>query len=85
MGIMFGMKILPIAQIRANLSALLREVESGDEIGISFGRKKEPIAVIVPISEYRRIKERSLGTLESKATVGFTDDWSMTDEELLKS
>ena len=52
------MKTLPVAEIRTNLSSLLKEVESGNEIGISFGRRKETIAVIVPIAEYKKIKER---------------------------
>ena len=79
------MKTLPVAEVRTHFSALLKEVELGNEIGIAFGRKKETIAVIVPIEEYRRIKTRKLGTLEGKVKVDFSDDWSMTDEELTKS
>ena len=56
------MKTLSIAKVRMNFSALLKEVESGNEIGIAFGRKQETIAVIVPIDEYKRIKARKLGT-----------------------
>jgi prevent-host-death family protein len=63
------MKTLPVSEVRANFSALLKEVEAGKEIGISFGRTKETIAVIVPIDEYRKIKNRKLGTLEGKASI----------------
>jgi antitoxin (DNA-binding transcriptional repressor) of toxin-antitoxin stability system len=79
------MKTLPVAEVRSHFSSLLKEVELGNEIGIAFGRKKETIAVIVPIDEYRRIKTRKLGTLEGKVKVEFKDDWEMTDEELIKS
>ena len=79
------MKTLPVAEVRSHFSSLLKEVELGNEIGIAFGRKKETIAVIVPIEEYRRIKTRKLGTLEGKVKVEFKDDWEMTDEELIKS
>ena len=79
------MKTLPVAEIRTNLSSLLKEVESGNEIGISFGRRKETIAVIVPIAEYKKIKERKLGSLKGKLTVEFKSDWKMTDEEFLNS
>ncbi len=79
------MKTLPVAEVRTNFSALLKEVESGNEIGIAFGRKKETIAVIIPIDEYKKMKERRLGTLEGKATVEFKDDWAISDEELLKA
>jgi prevent-host-death family protein len=61
-----NMKTVPVAEVRSNLSSLLKEVESGNEIGISFGRTRHTIAVIVPIAEYKRIKERKLGSLAGK-------------------
>jgi len=79
------MKTLPVAEIRKNFSALLKEVEAGKEIGISFGKKRQTIAVIVAIDEYRKIKTRKLGTLEGKAKVSFSEDWEITDEELIDS
>lgn len=79
------MKTLPVAEIRTKFSSLLKEVESGQEIGISFGRKRETIAVIVPINEYKKIKARKLGTLEGKAKVAFSEDWEITDKELIDS
>jgi prevent-host-death family protein len=78
------MKTLPLAEVKTHFSSLIKEVESGDEIGISFGRKKETIAVIMPINEYRKINARKLGTLEGKVKVEFKDDWAMTDEELIQ-
>ncbi|AGT44871.1 type II toxin-antitoxin system Phd/YefM family antitoxin [Treponema pedis] len=77
------MKTLPVAEVRTNFSALLKEVELGNEIGISFGRKKETIAVIVPIEEYKRIKMKKLGTLEGKVKVEFSENWTITDEEFI--
>ncbi len=77
------MKNLPVAEVRSKFSSVLKDVAEGEEIGITFGRKKEPIAVIVPINEYKKIKARRLGTLEGKATVSFRDDWEITDEELV--
>ena len=77
------MKTLPVAKVRANFSALLKEVESGSEVGIAFGRKQETIAVIVPIEEYKKIKARKLGTLEGKVKVEFSENWAMSDEELI--
>lgn len=79
------MKTLPIAEVRSHFSSLLKEVESGEEIGITFRKRKETIAVIVPIQEYKRIKSRKLGTLEGKVTVEFKDNWKMSDEEFLNS
>jgi prevent-host-death family protein len=79
------MKTLPVAEVRSKFSSLLKEVEAGSEIGISFGRKKETIAVIVPIEEYKRSKTRKLGTLEGRVAVEFKGDWKISDEELLNS
>jgi len=79
------MKTLPVAEVRSNLSALLREVESGNEIGILFGTMRHTIAVIVPIAEYKSIKERKIGSLAGKVSVEFRDDWKMSDEEFLNS
>ncbi|MDI9426625.1 MAG: type II toxin-antitoxin system Phd/YefM family antitoxin [Treponema sp.] len=77
------MKNLPVAEVRSKFSSLLKDVAAGEEIAITFGRRKELIAVIVPINEYKKIKARRLGTLEGKATVSFRDDWEITEEELL--
>lgn len=79
------MKTLSVAEARTNFSALLKEVELGNEIGIAFGRKKETIAVIVPIEEYKKIKTRKLGTLEGKVKVEFSENWSITEEEFINS
>lgn len=79
------MKTVPVAEVRSNLSTLLKEVESGNDIGIAFGRRRETIAVIVSIAEYKKIKERRLGSLKGKLSVEFKDNWKMTDEEFLRS
>ena len=79
------MKTLPVAEVRTNFSALLKEVELGNDIGIAFGRKKETIAVIISIEEYKKIKTRKLGTLEGKVKVEFSENWTMTDEEFINS
>jgi prevent-host-death family protein len=60
------MKTLPVSEVKTHLSALLKEVEAGKEIAISFGKQKETIAVIVPYSEYKNNKKRVLGTLKVK-------------------
>jgi len=79
------MKTFPVAEVRTHFSSLLKEVEAGNEIGITFGRKRQTIAVIVPIEEYRKIKAKRLGTLEGKVNLTFKGDWSITDEEFLNS
>ncbi len=76
------MKTLSVAQVKTHLSSLLKEVEGGNEIAISFGKKKQTIAVIISYDEYKRNKKRQLGTLKGKMKVIFNDNSSITDEEL---
>ena len=76
---------LAVAHIKAHLSEVLSAVEAGDEVVVTRGVKKEPIAAIIPIEKYRKQKQRVLGTLEHWGHITFAADWSMTDEELLAS
>lgn len=79
------MKTLPVAEVRSHFSSLLKEVASGKDIGISYGRKKETIAVIIALDEYNALKSRKLGTLQGKASIEFNGDWKISDKDLLKS
>jgi prevent-host-death family protein len=79
------MKTVAVAEVKTHLSSLLKEVESGQEIAISFGKKKETIAVIIPYDTYRKSKKRELGTLKGKVTVEFKADYAMTDAELFNA
>ena len=76
---------LPIAEVKAHFSEVLRQAEAGEEIIVTRGVKKEAVAAIIPMDKYRAKKERKLGTLEHWGPVVFHDDWHMTDEELLAS
>jgi len=77
------MKTLPLAEVKTHLSSLLKEVELGNEIAISYGKRKVTIAVIIPYELYKKSKKRQLGTLKGKIEVEFSSDFSMTDEELI--
>ena len=66
-----------------NLSSLLKEVVLGNEIAISYGKEKEAVAVIIPYTMWKKSKKRTLGTLKNKAEVIFSEQFSMTDEELI--
>lgn len=75
------MKTLPLAEVKTNFSSLLKEVQTGSEIAISYGKKRETIAVIVPYEAYKRSKKRKLGTLKGKMKVIFEKDFSMADSD----
>ena len=74
---------MQVAQAKTHFSSLLKEVEAGNEVGITYGKKHETVAVIIPFEDWKKTKKRVLGTLQGKMSVTFADDWKMTDEELL--
>jgi antitoxin (DNA-binding transcriptional repressor) of toxin-antitoxin stability system len=77
------MKTLPVGELKAQFSEVLELVKNGESFGILYGKKKKPIAMIVPFEEKNNKKERKLGILEGKANVTFALDFKMTEEELL--
>jgi antitoxin (DNA-binding transcriptional repressor) of toxin-antitoxin stability system len=77
------MKTLPVGELKAQFSEVLEKVKQGERFGILYGKKKKPIAMIVPFSEVEEKKERKLGILEGKFNVQFSTDFKMTEEELL--
>ncbi|GHV25278.1 prevent-host-death protein [Spirochaetia bacterium] len=79
------MKTLQLAEAKTHFSAVLKDVELGNEIAISYGKKKETIAVIIPYEKWKKSRKRELGSLEGRGSVTFADDWYMTDEEFCES
>lgn len=77
------MKTLPVGELKAQFSEVLEKVKSGESFGILYGKKKKPIAMIVPYKDSVDKKERKIGLLEGKVNIQFTDDFKMTEEELL--
>jgi len=77
------MKTLPVGELKAQFSEVLEKVKQGEKFGILYGKKKKPIAMIVPFSEVEEKKERNIGILDGKFLVKFADDFKMTEEELL--
>jgi len=63
----------------------MEEVKNGEEITISFGRKKEKIAVIIPYSKYKKNIKRKLGLLENKASYKINKNFKFSDNNFLNS
>jgi len=69
-----------MSDIKKEWSKYLRDVSNGISIIVVKGKQQEPIAQLIPI---KRRKKRNFkkGTLNVKAK--FSDDWQMSEEELL--
>jgi prevent-host-death family protein len=79
------MKTLPVGQFKANFSEIIKHVKQGEEVGISFGKKKETIAVLIPYARYKKKSVRKLGILLNKASFQLLKDYKMSDDEFLDS
>ncbi len=77
------MKTLPVGKLKAQFSEVLELVKQGESFGILYGKKKKPVALIIPYTENTSQEERALGFLEGKVTVKFAADFGITEEELL--
>lgn len=75
------MKSLSVGEIKAQFSEVLEKVKRGESIGILFGKKKKPVAMIVPYTEGK--EERKIGILDGRIKIKFADDFKMTEEEFL--
>jgi len=79
------MKTLQVGELKTNFSQVIEDIKGGEEITISYGKKHEKIAVIIPYSKYQSKNLRQLDILSKKATFHFSDDFSISDESFLKS
>ncbi len=78
------MKTLPVGELKSHFSEILESVKNGEEIVISYGKKREKIAVIIPYAKYSKKTKRNLGILEKKARFKLSTDFEITDNEFLK-
>lgn len=76
------MKTLQVGELKSKFSKVLEYIKSGGEVIISFGKKREKIAVIVPYSKYKKGIQRKLGILKHKASFDIQGDFKITDKEL---
>jgi antitoxin (DNA-binding transcriptional repressor) of toxin-antitoxin stability system len=77
-----AMKTAQTAEAKTRFSAILKDVEVGNEAAIVYGRKKKAGAVMIPYEKREKNQKRQLGALENRMSVRFAVDFSMTDEEL---
>jgi antitoxin (DNA-binding transcriptional repressor) of toxin-antitoxin stability system len=75
------MKTMAVGELKTHFSQVLNDVRLGQKVSISYGRAKEPVAMIVPYQEEKK-GERNIGILDGKAIISFSDDFEMTTAEL---
>jgi antitoxin (DNA-binding transcriptional repressor) of toxin-antitoxin stability system len=76
------MERMSVGEFKTHFSEALRKVQAGGEVAITFGKKKEVVARLVPKATYNKGK-RTIAVLNGKAKVNFSDSFKMTEEEFL--
>jgi prevent-host-death family protein len=79
------MKTMQIGELKTHFSQVLERIKKGEKIVISYGKKKENIAVIIPYSEYNKSHSIKIGGLKGKAKYSFGKDFEMSSEEITGS
>ena len=79
------MKTISVGDLKARFSEVLDAVRKGETVVVSYGRRREKVAAIVPYREAGAQGKRRLGQLAGKARVRFARDFSIPDEELLST
>ncbi len=80
------MKTMTTADFKANFSSVVDELKRGNKIVITYGRKKEPLAMIIPQSQIEKPNYSvKLGDLMSQGWTYALKDFEMTEEELVNS
>ena len=64
------MKTFSVAHVKTNLSSILKEVESGEEIAISFGKKKRDDSCNSVIQCIQTIQQTKAGNTSKQNDCG---------------
>ncbi len=80
------MKTMTVGELKARFSEVMGQmIKSGEPVAISYGKKKEKIAAIIPYSQLKPQAERSLGLMRGRARCVIHDDSALSDEALLRA
>jgi len=75
------MKTLAVGEFKSRFSEVLKQVQSGEEVIITYGKNKDSVAALIPISAHKPKSAIRLGLLRNKSAI-FHDDFEMTEQEL---
>jgi antitoxin (DNA-binding transcriptional repressor) of toxin-antitoxin stability system len=79
------MKIISVGEFKSKFSQILDWIQNGEEVIVSYGRKKEEVAVLIDIKKHRKSARRKFGILEGKSSFKIHKGFEMTDEDVLNA
>ena len=77
------MKTMQVGELKARFSQVVEEVKNGEEIVVSYGKRHENVAVLIPYSTYRKKNRIRLGILKNQGSAEFAEDFKISSEELI--
>ena len=77
------MKSLTVGEFKAQFSEVLKDIQDGHSVAITYGKKRMKLAVLVPYDRYMDVTARKLGLLPANAHSPGHDDFTMIDAECL--
>jgi antitoxin (DNA-binding transcriptional repressor) of toxin-antitoxin stability system len=80
-----AMQTIQVGELKNNFSNILHLVqEEGKTFIITNGKNHKKVAMIVPYDPFiENQEERQFGLYKNKGSVRFSDDFAMSEEELL--
>jgi len=79
------MKSIAVGEFKALFSSVIKELQEGHPITITYGKKRTKLAVLVPYDQYVKSAKRQIGILQGKAKYNIHGDFKLTDEAFLTS
>ncbi|MDR2214584.1 MAG: type II toxin-antitoxin system Phd/YefM family antitoxin [Nevskiaceae bacterium] len=80
------MKTMTVGEFKAQFSTVLDQmIKNGKPIAISYGKKKEKIAALVPYGQIAPKAARVLEPMKGRARCIIREDFSMTDDQFLQA
>jgi antitoxin (DNA-binding transcriptional repressor) of toxin-antitoxin stability system len=79
------MRFVSVGEFKAHFSGLLEEVLKGDVIGVCYGRRKKPVAVLMPVPKTNPQHRRPLGLWKGQMSFRFPETSQLSDEDFLRS
>lgn len=79
------MQTIQVGKLKSNFSKILHLVqEERETFIIEYGKNHKKVAMIVPYDPYiENLEERKFGLYKNKGNVRFSDDFTMSEKELL--
>jgi prevent-host-death family protein len=77
------MKSVAVGEFKAQFSSIIKDLQEGHPITITYGKKRTKLAVLVPYDQFVKSAERQIGVLQGKASYVMHDDFTITDEAFL--